>query len=46
MFRNRALCIPGILNLIIVLLFPLIPASLISIVNRHRVRKISNKKEQ
>jgi len=46
MFRNRALCIPGILNKIIVLLFPLIPASLISMVNRHRVRKSMNKKEQ
>jgi len=44
--RNRALCIPGILNKFIVLLFPLIPSSLISIVNRQRVRKTPNKKEQ
>lgn len=46
MFRNRALCIPGILNKFIVLLFPLIPSSLISMANRQRVRKPSNKKEQ
>ncbi|MFO7668167.1 MAG: SDR family NAD(P)-dependent oxidoreductase [Bacteroidales bacterium] len=44
MFRNRALCIPGVINKLIILLFPLIPAFLISMVNMHRIRKVKNSK--
>ncbi len=45
MFRDRALCIPGVLNKLIIFLFPLIPPSFISLANRHRIRSVRNTKQ-
>jgi short-subunit dehydrogenase len=42
LLRNRALCIPGLLNKGIVLLVPLIPAFFISLVYTKRIRKSQN----
>ena len=38
LFRNRAVCVPGLLNKAIVFIIPLIPHMLISLIYRQRIR--------